>query len=309
MITNHLIIFNPAAGKGHSINKLPVIQEFFKKHKIKNDIIFTEGVGHAIEIAKEHARDIDTAIIAAGGDGTCNEVLNGLMIGKGDTQPVFGVIPLGRGNDFSYGGHVPPVLDEALQILIEGNTSPLDIGLITGGYYPNGRYFGNGIGCGFDTVVGLEAARMKNVHDALAYVFGTVKTLAKFSDSPEIELSYNNRTQIIKAIQISIMNGTRMGGLFFMAPDAVNNDGLLNLCMVEHRNRRRLIKAIIHYTKGTQRGLPGITMDKSKLFRLKALKGGMIVHADGETICVEGKELEIQCIPSPVRIIYHKKSE
>lgn len=308
MIDKYLIIFNPAAGKGRSIEKLPVIHDFFNRMRLNYELIHTKEVGHATLIAEEHARDKNTAIVAAGGDGTCNEVINGLMKGKGDTQPVFGVLPLGRGNDFSYGGHVPAVVAEALEILVEGNTSPLDIGLITGGYYPEGRYFGNGIGCGFDTVVGLEAAKLKNVHDALAYVVGTVKTLIKFSASPEIEITYNEKSTTIQAIQISIMNGNRMGGLFYMAPDAINNDGLFDLCVVEHQNRRKLIKAIIHYTKGTQRGLPGISMDQSADFSLKALKGGMIVHADGETICVEGKQLEIKCIPGPIRIICHRKA-
>lgn len=308
MINKYLIIFNPTAGKGKSIEKLPAIHDFFDSRDINYELIHTDAVGHAALIAQEHARDENTAIVAAGGDGTCNEVINGIMKGKGNTQPIFGVLPLGRGNDFSYGGHIPAVAAEALEILAEGNTLPLDVGLITGGYYPEGRYFGNGIGCGFDTVVGLEAAKLKNVHDALAYVVGTVKTLIKFSASPEIEITYNNKSNIIQAIQVSIMNGSRMGGLFYMAPDAVNNDGMLDLCVVEHQNRRKLIKAIMHYTKGTQHGLPGITMDQSSTFSLKALNGGMIVHADGETICVEGKQLEIKCIPSPIRIICHPKA-
>ncbi|MBI9103802.1 MAG: YegS/Rv2252/BmrU family lipid kinase [Spirochaetales bacterium] len=304
MLKRYLIILNPTAGKGAATGKLPLIHDFLNTKGIEYEIVYTEKVGHAAEIAAEHARDDDTAIIAAGGDGTCNEVINGLMKGKAETIPTFGVLPLGRGNDFSYGGHVPAVLDEALEIMIAGKTSPLDVGVITGGFYPEGRYFGNGIGAGFDTVVGLEAAKMKNVKDEFAYVFGTMKTLIKFSDSPEIEITYNGNTTSLRAIQISIMNGNRMGGLFYMAPEAVNNDGLLDLCMVAHKNRRQLIKTIIHYTKGTQKRLPGITIDRADSFTLKALKGGMVVHADGETICTEGKELEIKCIPSPIKIIH-----
>jgi len=304
MIQKYLIILNPTAGKGAAAGKLPIIHDFLGDKEVEYEIIYTDKVGHAAEIAEEHAQDEETAIIAAGGDGTCNEVINGLMKGKGDTTPTFGVLPLGRGNDFSYGGHVPAILNEALEIMVEGKTSPLDVGQIIGGFYPEGRYFGNGIGAGFDTVVGLEAAKMKNVKDELAYVFGTAKTLIKFSDSPELEITYNGQTTSLRAIQISIMNGNRMGGLFYMAPEAVNNDGLLDLCMVAHKNRRQLIKTIIHYTKGTQKGLPGITIDKAESFKLKALKGGMVVHADGETICTEGKELEINCIPNPIKIIH-----
>lgn len=300
----HIIIFNPTAGKGKAINRLPEIHSFMNEKNINYEIIFTEATGHAIAIAETHAGDINTAIIAAGGDGTCNEVINGLMRGKEETTPVFGVLPLGRGNDFAYGGKVPETLDDALSIIALGKTSPMDVGLIEGGLYPEGRYFGNGIGIGFDTVVGLEAAKMPHVHDALGYVLGTIKTLVKFSNSPVVEISYKGKSTTLRTIQISIMNGTRMGGLFYMAPDAINNDGKLDLCMVAHLTRRKLIRTIIHYTKGTQKGLPGITMDSSHSFKLKAVKGSMAAHADGETICLDGKELEITCIPQPLKIIH-----
>ena len=89
-----------------------------------------------------------------------------------------------------------------------------------------------------------------------------------------------------------------------MAPEAVNNDGKLDLCMVTHLSRGKLIKTIIHYTKGTQRGLHGITMDRADSFSIKALKGSLIAHADGETICTESKELDVTCIPQPINIMH-----
>ncbi|MBB6481844.1 diacylglycerol/lipid kinase family protein [Spirochaeta isovalerica] len=304
MIQNHIIIFNPSAGKGAALKKLPLVESFFKKEKINYTIKYTEGSGHAIDLAASFASVPDVAVIAAGGDGTCNEVLNGLMKGRGDKIPLFGVLPMGRGNDFSYGGHVPARLDEALHVLKSGNSSPLDLGLVKGGDYPGGRYFGNGIGIGFDTVVGLEAAKMKHVHDAFAYIAGTMKTLIKFSGSPEVEMVYGDKKIVRRVIQISLMNGRRMGGLFYMAPDAVNNDGMLDLCMVDHLTRFKLMKTIFHYTKGTQRGLEGITMDRADHFHIKALDGGLVVHADGETVCIDGRELEVSCIPGPLRIIH-----
>ncbi len=301
---NHIIIFNPTAGKGASIKSLPEIESFFSNHNLNFKLLHTEKAGDAAEIAEKHAKDKNTAIIAAGGDGTCNEVINGLMAGKGNNIPVFGVLPLGRGNDFAYGGKIPATLEDSLSIIAQGNISSLDIGKITGGFYPEGRYFGNGIGIGFDTIVGLEAAKMPHVHDALGYVFGTIKTLIKFSASPLVDIIYNDKTTRIKTIQISIMNGNRMGGLFYMAPEAINNDGLLDICMVAHLTRRKLIKTILHYTKGTQKGLPGITMDKSTSFTIKAVQGSMAAHADGETICLDGKDLTVNCIPNAIKIMH-----
>jgi YegS/Rv2252/BmrU family lipid kinase len=299
---NHIIL-NPIAGKGAAEKRIPELKELFDAAGLDYSIHLTDAPGHAIELAEQFAREENAAIIAAGGDGTSNEVLNGLMRGKGDTTPIFGVLPLGRGNDFSYGCGVPSDLAGAVGIIAGGETGPIDVGLVTGGFYPEGRYFGNGIGVGFDTVVGLEAAKMKHVHDAMAYVLGALKTLIKFSESPVIELSFNGKTTTAEVIQISLMNGNRMGGLFFMAPDAVNSDGKLDLCMVSRLSRGKLMKTIIHYTKGTQKSLDWVTTDQSGAFGLKALKGGMIVHADGETICTDGKELQVECIPGPLRIL------
>ena len=73
------------------------------------------------------------------------------------TRPVLGVLPVGRGNDFSYGMDVPQDLTEAIDVLVQGKTRMIDVGYLVGGNFPDGRYFGNGLGLGFDTVVGFEA--------------------------------------------------------------------------------------------------------------------------------------------------------
>lgn len=306
MIEKYLILFNPVAGKGSALKELPGIIRFFDEHDLPVEIIPTERVGHAMEEARAHAADPHTAVIAAGGDGTCNEVINGLMVDWKPGMPprLFGVLPLGRGNDFSFGGHIPARLDEALEALAERKTSPLDAGLVKGGYYPEGRFFGNGIGCGFDTLVGLKAAEMTHVKDAFAYVFGALHMLFTYPPPPLVEITCNEQTRTVEAMQISIMNGRRMGGLFYMAPHAVNNDGLLDMCLVERVRRYRMLGIVLSYTKGRQGQKKGVSLDRAPFYTLKALRGGLVVHADGETICTDGKELEVSCISGALEIIH-----
>ena len=302
------IILNPAAGKGHAVKNIPTIQEFFEKHDLQYEIHLTERPGHAIQLAGEFCKQPGTAVIAAGGDGTCNEVINGLMLTrinepKMKIEPVFGVLPIGRGNDFAYGAGVPATLKESLNALIHCKPVYMDVGLIIGGDYPEGRYFGNGIGVGFDTIVGLEAAKMKHIHGAAGYVIGALKTLITYPAAPEIEMEINGEKGVYTPALVSIMNGRRMGGTFFMAPNANNNDGLLNLCMTQQGTRRKLLHTMLHYTKGTQAQLDNTKTALISSITLKAIKGVMAVHADGETICVDGKELEISCIPNALKII------
>ncbi len=304
---NHFsVIFNPTAGKGSALKKLPIIKKFLDDNNLKYDIHTTERIGHAITLTKDLCGKPDTAIIAAGGDGTINEVINGLMMTKDklpEFNPIFGVLTIGSGNDFAFGAGVPSTIEECLKALIEGDTKPMDVGLIKGGDFPDGRYFGNGIGVGFDTIVGLEAAKMKHFHGAAGYIVAALKTIITYPAAPEIEMEINGEKGIYTPALVSIMNGRRMGGAFFMAPDGKNDDGLLNLCMTQQGTRRKLLQTMLHYTKGTQATLENTKTALISSITLEAIKGTMAVHADGETICESGKLLEINCIPNALNII------
>jgi diacylglycerol kinase family enzyme len=99
------------------------------------------------------------------------------------------------------------------------------------------------------------------------------------------------------------MNGRRMGGSFFMGPNALLDDGELDICFIRHPpTRLRLINAVFHYTKGTQAELKDAYMGRATHFHLTALEGGMPAHCDGETVCYDGKELEISCVPGALRL-------
>lgn len=307
MISKYVIILNPIAAKGGAEKKLPFIHNFFTQSQAEYQIILTQHPGHGINLAEEFSKQKNSVIIAAGGDGTCNEIVNGLMKMKKGSRPVMGVLPIGRGNDFAYGASIPANLNEALKTIIHKHIMSMDAGFVQGGDYPEGRYFANGIGVGFDTIVGLEAAKLKHVHGAAAYIISALKTLIKYPESPEIEISYNDERYKLNAVQISIMNGKRMGGVFFMAPAASNNDGFLNLCMSSRVSRRKLLKTMLQYTKGQQHTMPNIIIDKAEAFTIKALKGTLAVHADGETICTEGKELKLTCKKDAIQIICKKE--
>jgi diacylglycerol kinase (ATP) len=308
--SKHLILLNPIAGKGRAGERLPEIEAGLKARGIEYELRLTTGVWHAAELARAAGREGFRVLVAAGGDGTVNEAINGLMIARaaGEKIPVLGVLSVGRGNDFSYGADVPGDLDSCLDVIAAGLSRPMDIGQIKGGDYPDGRYFGNGIGIGFDTIVGLEAAKMKRVHGFMAYVLGALKTLVIYPPAPEVKveaIAADGATALFaqRSHQISIMNGKRMGGTFFMAPDASNEDGLLDMCMAEDLRRGEMIGLVLRYTKGTQAGHPRIKTGRYKRYSVNASGGGLVVHADGETICVNGTSLEISCVPSAFEIL------
>ncbi|HOV63570.1 MAG TPA: YegS/Rv2252/BmrU family lipid kinase [Spirochaetia bacterium] len=299
------VIVNPIAGKGKAAERIPEIEAYLRECKLDFEIQVTKDVWHAAELAREAGREGFTVVVSGGGDGTANEVINGLMLAKerGDRVPALGVLSIGRGNDFSYGADIPNTLSSCIEVLSLNRRRPLDVGKVKGGFYPEGRYFGNGIGVGFDTIVGLEAAKLTHVHGFMAYVIGAFRTFIMYPEAPEVSVSFDSMAIEQQSHQISIMNGKRMGGTFFMAPDAVNYDGLFDLCMAERVNRREMISLIARYTKGTQILHPKIKTARSARYDIYAPAGGLVVHADGETICTDGKELSVQCLPGELTII------
>jgi YegS/Rv2252/BmrU family lipid kinase len=301
----HLVILNPVAAKGAAGERRAELEGLLKARSIDYDLALTSGVWHAAELARDAGRQGYSIIVASGGDGTMNEVINGLMLAsaRGERLPAMAVLAMGRGNDFAYGADVPGTLAAGVDTIAAGQTRAMDVGLIKGGNYPQGRYFGNGVGIGFDTIVGLEAAKLKHVQGFMAYVIGALKTFISYPEAPFVRLTHEGGVIEQYSHQISIMNGKRMGGTFFMAPGALNHDGLLDLCLAARMNRREMATAIMHYTKGTQAELPFITTGRSAHYAVEAPKGGLYVHADGETICENGSAVQVECLPSLISLL------
>jgi YegS/Rv2252/BmrU family lipid kinase len=299
------IILNPTAGMNSAVKKIPDIKELLKKYGVDYELEITQRIGHATEIAGQTDGNEYSIIVAAGGDGTCNEVLNGLIAAQnsGRKIPAMGALPIGRGNDFHYGMGLPHGLEENISIIARGDKKFMDAGKITGGLYPNGRYFGNGIGIGFSTIVGFEAAKLTYIHGFITYVIGAVKTLFLYYRAPTLRMELDDVVLNQKSIETSVMIGRRFGGAFFMAPSAVHDDGLFDLCIADNPPRLEMLKLMGKYMKGTQNTSPYVSTRRARKVSLTALDGTLAVHADGETICEKGQTITMECLPRQIQII------
>src|SRR3990172_5360976 len=196
------------------------------------DRVRTEGPMHAPELSERGAADGYDVVVAVGGDGTANEVINGLMRAQEAAAgpiPAMGVLCVGRGNDFAFGAGIPIDLQEGCRALAAGRRTRIDIGRVAGGLFPDGRFFGNGVGVGFDAVVGFEALKMKRLHGFASYVVAALKTIFLYFRAPLVRLEIDGQSHTQRALMVSIMNGRRMGGGFMMAPSGRNDDGLFDL--------------------------------------------------------------------------------
>ncbi|MES0340459.1 MAG: diacylglycerol kinase family protein [Anaerolineales bacterium] len=307
-MTKYKIIVNPTSGRGTAAEAVPDLDRFLREHNMDFDLVLTERPEHAVELAEQAALDGFDVVVVAGGDGTANEVLNGLMLAKqaGADGVALGMIAIGRGNDFAFGVNVPQGLEEGCRVLLDDFRSSMDVGLVTGGLYPEGRYFGNGVGIGFDAVVGFEALKMTRLQGFLSYIVAAVKTIFLYYKAPLVRIEFDGKTEEKYALMVSIMNGRRMGGGFMMAPESGIDDGLLDLCIAEQVSKARIFALIPRFMAGTQASQPSIQTGRTRSIVVTALEGSLPAHADGETLCTEGEQLNVEILPRQIEIICQK---
>ena len=297
------LIVNPVAGGGTAGQSIPEIERRLRESGLDFDLVQTERPWHAVELAQTAAAEVDV-VVAVGGDGTANEVLNGLMRAKHAGHTVtMGVLCVGRGNDFAFGVGIPTELAAGCETLTADRRRTIDVGRVVGGDFPEGRYFGNGVGIGFDAVAGFVAAKMKHLRGFLGYFVAAIKTIFLYFKAPLVRLEFDGQPMDLHALMVSVMNGTRMGGGFMMAPNGKPDDGVFDLCIARQVSRPRIFAVMLKFMKGTQFEHPAISDGQTRRITVTAMEGALPAHADGETLCTEGQKLELKIIPSAIEIV------
>ncbi len=301
----YFVIVNPTCGRGLGARSISAIKEKLDNAGLDYTLVETERVYHASELAENAAKNGYDVVVCASGDGTINEALNGLMKAReaGFGKTVFGVISIGTGNDFSGGMGIPTTLEESLDALIANKRKHIDIGLVKGGDFPEGRYFGNGIGIGFDAAVGTAAAKVRWTRGLPAYLIGVIATVFLYYTPPLVKIMVDDEEINQRSLMISVMNGKRMGGGFQMAPESKPDDGYFDLCICETASKARIFGLIPYFLKGTQDGQPEIKMRRAKKVSVVAQNCDFPAHADGEMLCYNGSSLSAEIITSGLEII------
>jgi len=256
-------------------------------------------------LAERAARDGCEVVITAGGDGTANESINGLMRARADgfDQTALGILSIGTGNDFAASLGIPVDPREAVEAILRGNRRRVDIGLMVGCDFPNGRFFGNCVGIGFDAAGTIQSRKITWAGGMLAYLIAVVQTIFWYYKAPTLQIEIEGETITQPSLLVSIMNGRRIGGGFWVAPEGLPDDGVFDLCIAQEVSRARMFTFIPHFIKGTQATQPEIKMRKSKNVKVSAIKGSMPVHMDGEIVGEACKELTVEILPGQLEII------
>ena len=291
-------MFNPAAGKGRALRDRDAIRAALEKAGAAGTFVSTERVGHGITLAEDAAKDGAEAIVAIGGDGTVNEVVNGLLRVPEARRPVFGVVPDGTGNDFGFLlGLRPGDLDGAARVIAAGATRVLDAGDV------NGRFFANSVGLGFDGAVAATAASVRYLKGFPAYLWSVFAVLASWENF-ELTMTADGRTISGRALLAAVANGPRSGGGFLLAPDAKPDDGVFDVCRLGDLGKLEALRHLPKALDGSHTGLPWVTILRAREVVL-ASDRPLTAHVDGNlaTGVAHPDPLRIRILPRALRVL------
>lgn len=269
------IICNPGAG---SVEDRESIRE--KLQELRGaQVLFTENEGDAGRFAKDAIEQGQDLVVAAGGDGTLNEVINGIAEQAGQIQ--VGLVPLGTGNDFARTLELPDSIEDCIEILRAGKTRPVDLVRFTGEHV---RYFVNVSAGGFSGTVDEKLTpEIKKTWGPLAYLRSAAEAL------PELK---GYRTTIVldegEPIELELYNAVVANGRFVaggtqVAPEALVDDGLLDLVLVPKKPMSEIAFVTARMLLGKHLNSDGVIFHRAAKISITS-KPGMWFNVDGETV-------------------------
>lgn len=293
----HLFIINPAAGKGKALKLIPEIHRIFSGKEDEYFIEVTARPQHATEIVKQYIKHGQYRVYSVGGDGTLNEVINGLVNGgaySGASSLV--VVPAGSGNDFIKTICMDASASNILHYAINSPAELIDIIKV------NGSYFVNISSVGLDAEVAANVIRLKKlplVSGGLRYWIGIIITIFKYRNHfLTITIDGNEIRQ--KSLLVAVANGKYYGGGFQPAPDASINDGFLDICLIRQKNIFEILWFFPKYFKGEHGKINGVDFFKARKAKISNNRV-MAVNIDGEVI--RAKEVTFEVIHHRISIV------
>ena len=305
-----LVVVNPKASVGKSGEDWPMIKQLLINEGIDFDAILTEHQGHAIEIVRNAIVEKGyRKFVSMGGDGTNNEVINGIFTQEvvPTTDITLAVIPIGTGNDWSRTFDFPQEYKKIVEVLKAGNTFVHDVGKLT--YYNNGdpkiRYFLNAAGTGLDENICKSTNQMKEQgkKGAARYMMSTVKCLLKYR-YVHVQITIDDKVVVDDdVLNLSIGNCKYVGGGMKLMRDAIPNDGLLDITAV-----RKL--AVTKFAANVKNMYDGTFIDRLKevtTYRGKKVHvvsnppHSLNVETEGETLTNSPFDFEI--IPLAINMV------
>ena len=301
-----MVVINPNAGNGKGKKDWERISTLFSRSDIPIHAKFSESKGHAAELTREAIKSGYRNIISVGGDGTLNEVVNGIF--SQDHCPtkdiVLGLVPVGTGNDWGRMFGIPLVYEGAVGVIRENRQMYHDIGMI---YYSSGsdrhlRYFINIAGVGFESVVVRKTNRQKDKgrSNSAIYFYNLLSSLISYRNT-FADIIIDGKRSTVRIFSLNVGNGRYCGGGMRQTPDALPDDGLLDVTVIRELGRIEIIKSLKLLYDGTILSHPKVDGYRTSNLRVES-ESILYAEADGESL--GHTPVEFSIIPAAIKIVY-----
>jgi YegS/Rv2252/BmrU family lipid kinase len=286
------LIVNLIAGQGRCKAIFPSVKRELDKRGIDYDLHYTNEPEEAIDVARMGIESGFTHIVAMGGDGTINEVANGVV----GSDAALAVIPAGTGNDFIRMTGIPSDYRQAVDLLLHGRERTIDLGLVG-----DDRYFVNGLGVGIDAQVARDVLKMERMHGALAYMYAAVREVFKFK-AFSVKLSGSDWSEERSCISLGFANGKYCGGGFKLAPRAEIDDGRIDVAAIgDFPKLERLIR-LPQARKGDHLKLANVSYHQDIKVDVSS-DDKLVAHIDGEPYRLPSGGFSVSVRPDALRVV------
>jgi YegS/Rv2252/BmrU family lipid kinase len=294
----HVFIVNPRAGKGRGKRLGVMLEDIASRDSRPWKIVYTRSQGDAVTLARDAPVSV---VVAVGGDGTVNEVANGI-VGSGRA---LGIVPAGSGNDLMKSLGMKTTFEEAVSVLNRGRRRRIDIGLIEW-ESPTGpatsRYFVNGAGLGFDAAVAARANRIRFLKGIPLYLAAVLATITEYRP-PLFTIRHDGAAEErSRRLLIAVGNGTCAGGGFYLTPDAMLDDGKIDICAIDALSAFGILAIIPRVLRASHRGSRGVEMMQTEALEIIP-DPPCGLHADGEVLGMDVSRARIRAVPRAIEVI------
>jgi len=302
-LKKYLFIINPVSGKGKGKKLYTEIRDYLISENVSHDIILTESPNHATEIVQNNETNYKY-IISVGGDGTLNEIINGYSLNNGT---VFGVLPVGSGNDFVLNLGFGNNLKENLHLICSNEHTVKECNLCQIQYYENNlkteviKRFINNLGLGFDAQVAFINQHNKIFRGITSYIFAVLRALTDYR-SVRFTLKLKDSEISGEKLLLTFGNGVSSGGGFYLTPHAKVDDNLLALTTIDFIGRLKLLRklplALINKIESVK---------ESSLYKAESadvhLDSQVYIHTDGESKYINTDKINVRVMSEKIKFI------
>ena len=292
-----LAILNPVAGRGAAERAWAAAGPVLRAAGVPVELVRTEAAGHATRLAAGAAPGDWKYVIAVGGDGTINEVANGLLgaAAPGRASVSLAVIPGGSGNDFIKPLGIPVDPATAAAHLLRASPRQVDAGRVAG------TWFVNGVGVGFDAQVAMTARGIRMLRGTALYAWALLKVAATYT-SPRVRVSLDDAAPADRCVtMISAANGPCCGGGFWLCPDARLDDGRLDVLIADAMPRRRVLAFLAASMRRAHLGRPGLEIHHARKIVITSDQP-LPIHVDGQILAPMNR-IEIEILPHRLTVL------